>query len=85
MTPRPRCQELAHRKGQPMKIKFSVIAKTLEEAKERAQEEIERFTDHEGELVVVSAVPEETISEMTVGGAVYFRILTWEVDFECTI
>lgn len=61
-----------------MKIKFSVVAKTLEEAKRQAQEEIERFTDHEGDLVVVSAVPEETITD----GDTYFRILTWEVYFE---
>lgn len=68
-----------------MKIKFSVVAKTLEEAKRQAQDEIERFTNQEGELVVVSAVPEETISEMTMGGDVQFRILTWEVYFEYRI
>lgn len=65
-----------------MKIKFSVVAKTLEEAKRQAQEEIERFTDHEGDLVVVGSEPYETIYETTVGGKSSSWITSWEVYFE---
>lgn len=65
-----------------MKIKFSVVAKTLEGAKRQAQKEIERFTNQEGELVVVGSEPYETIYETTLGGESSSRITSWEVDFE---
>jgi len=65
-----------------MKVKFSVIANILEEAREVAEEEIKRFTQTEGTLTATGATPYETHYERTVGGQETSRITSWEVFFE---
>lgn len=68
-----------------MKVEFSIVANTLEEAKGKAQEEVKKFSGTEESLKAVRAEPYDTIYETKATGEATSWVVSWEVFFECDV
>lgn len=70
-----------------MLIKFSIIGITLEQTRKEAERALFKFLgeDYSPYLQSVRAVPDEVLTETTIGGHASSEILSWEVFFECRV